>query len=125
MIIPYRCCSERDLSFSLIFFVLSTLPYFHSPAPPTPPGFLRHVRNHRKCVLMGPAFVDHYFKMRQDGPLSRNLYLNSSKILCNKLGNFNGVYCTIYKIVYGTDFRVTAPRFSCVNVSQMKRYFLC
>ena len=107
---------DADLSFPVIFLVLSTLPYFHSPAPPTPPGFLRHVRN-RKCVLMGPACVGHYFKMRQAGPLSRNLCLNSSKILSNKLGNFNSVYCTIYKIVHDPDFRVSVPWFSCKYIS--------
>jgi hypothetical protein len=73
-------------------------------------------------VLMGPACVGHYFKMRQAGPLSQNLYLNSSKILSNKLRDFNSVYCTIHKIVYDPDFRVSG---FLVNVSPMKRYFLC
>ena len=97
--------SRFKLLFDILFCVHTSL--FPLPCTPYTYRFLQHVRN-RKFVLMGQACVGHYFKTRQAGPLSRNLYLNSSKILSNKLGNFNSAYCTIYGIVFDNDFRVTA-----------------
>jgi hypothetical protein len=80
---------DTDISLFLVFFISSTLTYLHSPKPPTPPGFLQHVRN-RKCVAMGPACVGHYFKTRQAGPPLGNVdILDSRRILSNTPCNFN------------------------------------